>query len=1084
MIEKNEHHHNFNNKNEELEYYKSKYESFFKELVKYQLKVKSLENSNNRLREKVSNYLNINSSKNTNNCESNFLTVSEFKKLWEYIVKTELIETFDFCINEYILIANLCQDIMLLVYEECKQYINNKFIEVLNCLNLGKISKDKREEIYSNFLPFFRDNFNKIFVFSDNFSETINSKLLLIIKEYDYNRDIINENTIETEEKDENNKDINANYISKLKEKINQNNFNNLIKSFYKICIYMILHEPPLNFDLEQYSKRKLKYFYFNNYDFINVDGFIKEKDPCIMLLSAPLIRNKFNFHNLRAPSYLVYNANKEIIDECQKKKNEEEKDMENMDNEKLMEFEGTNDEYIDDNKKNKTFEGKYIKINNRKDSPINNKILDESSSNKIHMKSSQNIIKSNAVYNNSIKFKDKKSKVKNDINILTNHSTNKTSKSSKINEISSNSIDSKILYIVSQPNKIKTNSKCNQTTLVQNYINNKGNTNSNSNYNIKKKNNKYKYSLSSSTGNIGVEIKKKNADNNKEGNNKKNNPQNDETIYGIIMENLNKLKETKLKEYYINNKNKNATKNKNSNYCIKNHIYTNIKNMPYTTNNRMTIRKNNHTSNTNSNHLDLILNKKISLSPSNLFKSNESYNNSTDVNYPSSPKNEKYKNYNSFTHLLKFSNMNSISSSNKPIISSQGSTTYNNLVLKGIKNIFETNINKSKNIKNSCNNINYIMNHKINNNVANINSNHSSNVTKNNFNPISNRKKYISYNTKNENKSELKERHSLNNYLSNKSNTSNSKQKTYNNNQRNSNIIKNKNNSQKNKKMQKKIIKNSIIISEGNIYNQKYYNCKKINNNIKNKNANLNNNRHKNNNISNNKIKKTNNYITYNYNIKNKENIYYSNNFNEESNMFKFSLNNTYVQKTINKSTSPESNYLNNNNNNLNDINEQNNILLHRNSNTTLYNNYFTSERENNLSTNKNNQKSFHEAKKTKRKISNNNYNTNTNNYIKNNKSKMNKHKENVIKYIKSIKLVNKYRTTNKKREGEINNQSILGLNQIYKNSKYNLQKPINSLPMEKYVKTEENNKKTPFKDIVTNNKFNKENKRQMNLK
>ena len=63
MIEKNEKVCQFNNKKEELEYYKSKYESFFKELVKYQLKVKSLENSNNKLREKVSNFLNLNSTK-------------------------------------------------------------------------------------------------------------------------------------------------------------------------------------------------------------------------------------------------------------------------------------------------------------------------------------------------------------------------------------------------------------------------------------------------------------------------------------------------------------------------------------------------------------------------------------------------------------------------------------------------------------------------------------------------------------------------------------------------------------------------------------------------------------------------------------------------------------------------------------------------------------------------------------------------------------------------------------------------------------------------------------------------------------
>ena len=1062
MIEKNEQLHNFNNKNEELEYYKSKYETFFKELVKYQLKVKSLENSNNKLREKVSNFLNINSSKNNSNSVTNFLTPKEFKNLWEYIIKTELIETFDFCINEYILITNLCQDIMLLVYDECKKTIHNKFIEVLNCLNLGKISKEKREEMFNNFLPFFRENFNKIFIFSENFSKIINNKLISIIKEYDYNRDIINENIME-EYKDIDG--IKGVYINKIKEKINQNNFNNLIKNFYKICIYMILHEPPLNFDLEKYSKRKLKYFYYNNSDFINVDGFIKENNPCIMLLSAPLLKNKYNFYNLRAPVYLIDNINKEVIDECEMKKNNIEKI--NSDN-VYIEFDDLNEAYFNNEKKNKTFEEKHLKIQNKKESPTNNKKYNESESSKVYIKSCQNIIKTTGVYNNPIKNKENKYNKINDINIKANHSIDKSIKSIKMTELNSNSIDSKILYVVSQPNTINKNNKQNPTDIAQNYMKNIDKINNNMH---KKNNNNYKYFLSSSTGNIGVEIKKNSENNNEINYSKINIPQNEQNVYDVIMGNLNKLKETKLKEYYINNKNKskNGNKNKNSKYCIKNHIYSNIKNMPYTTNNRMTIKKNNFI-NTNSQHFNLFSDKKISPSPSNLFKSCETYNDSKDINNPPSPQNEKYKNYNSFTHLLKFSNMNSISSSNTPIISSQGVTNYNNLVLKGIKNNFENNSNKSKITKNSSNNINY-SNYKLNfNNISNTNSTHSSNVTKNNFNPLSNRKKYISDLKNNENKSEIKERYSLNNYIKNKSNTSNSNPKMYNNNQRNSNFT----TSKLNKKNQKKHIKSNIIMSEGNNYNMKY-NCKKINNNIKNKNGNLSNkNRYKNNNISN-KIKKNNKYITYN-NIKTKENFYFNNNFNEESNLFRFSPNNTFVQKTINKSSSPENNYLKNNKNNIND----NNAYLHRNSNTTLYNNYFTSENEINLSSNKNNQQSFLVAKKTKRKVSNNNNNHNiyTNNYIKNNKNKINNNKENVIKYIKSIKLVNKYSISNKKREGEIHSQNMLGLKQIYKNSKYSFQKPINSFPMEKYIKTEENNKGTPYKEITMNNKFNRENK------
>ena len=1119
MIDKNEQLCCFNNKKEELEYYKSKYESFFKELVKYQLKVKSLENSNNKLREKVSNFLNLSTTKNNNNSEENFLTPVEFKKLWEYIIKTELIETFDFCINEYILISNLCQDIMLLVYEECQKKINNKFIEVLNCLNLGKISKNKREEIYNNFLPFFRENFNN---FSDNFLDIINNKLLSVIKEYNYSKDIMygieNDNN-NTKQGKINNKDINNIFINKIKEKITENNFSNLIKSFYKICIYMILHEPKLTFDLQKYSQRKMKYFYFNENDFINVDGFIKENNPCIILLSAPLLKNKFNFHDLRAPVYILDNADKNIIEECERNKKN---NLENIEFNLENISDGIDDEYINNNKKNKTFEEACIKNNwNKKESPKNNKGLNNSNINKTFINSCNNIIKNNGVYNdidlcsNNPKLinenNEYKSKKIYDKGIKINNSVDKPS---KINEINSNSIDSKILYVISQPNTINKSNNQNPANIAQNYINNIDKANANNIY--KNKNNKY--FLSSSSGNIGIRINEK-YEGDKEcnqNNNKINNLQNEQNIYDVIMGNLNKLKETKLKEYYINNKkkNKNGIKNKNSNYCIKNHIYMNIKNMPNTANNRFTTKKNNFL-HTNSQHFDLILDKKISPSPSNLFKSYETYNDSSEINNPS-PKNDQYKNYNSFTHLLKFSNMNSICSSNSPILSSQN-TPYNNLVLKGIKNNFDNN-NKKK-AKHSSSNINYKTNYKINNkinfnnisNTNNANSIHSSNVTKNNFNPLSNRKKYISHiknndNKSKENKSEIKERCSLNNYLkienktNNKNKNNSNKINIYNNIQRNSNVVTNKtNNIKKNKKIQKNNIKNSILISEGNNYNQQNLNlninCKKINNNIKNKNNNLNNkNRYKNNNSNNNNNKNNNKYNITNKNytiFKNNNNIKIKgiqcinkNNINEESNLFKFSPNNTYIQKTINKSSSPDNKYIKNKKNKNNDINDKNNILFHRNSNTTLYNKYFTSESENNISSNKNNQhqqQSFQVVKKTKRKVSNNNHSTYTNNYIKKNKNNINKHKEKVIKYIKTIKLVNKYGTNNKK-ESENLNQNFFGLKQIYKNSKYNLKKPINSLPIEIYVKTEENNKENNFKEMPINKKYIKDKENEQN--
>ena len=1099
MTEKNEQLCHFNNKKEELEYYKSKYESFFKVLIKYQLKVKSLEKSNNKLREKVSNFLNKDSTNNNNNIENNFLTPSEFKNLWEYIIKTELIETFDFCINEYKLIANLCQDIMLLVYEECKKSINKKFIEVLNCLNLGKISKDKREKMYNNFLPFFRENFNKIFTFSENFLSIINTKLLSIILDYNYTNDIINANIINNDNSindnsiKDNNTDNNY-YLNKLKEIIKGNNFDIVIKSFYKICIYMLLHEPILNFDLQKYSQRKLHYYYFNKNDFINVDGFITDNSPCIILLSAPLLKNKFNFHNLRSPVYIIHNPNKYILDECEKNKNKDNLlDKKNDDiiySDRIIKLNNRQDECPKNYKRNKTFEEKQSKIYANKGKSLKKKeIFNNEKSNQIKRKT-------NEEYDNINISQDINLNLQKYIKIERNKEQLTKNKSMKINnDILFNSLDNKLLYVVSQQSSMENNNNYNPSDVVQNYINA---------YEKRKNSNL----ISSSTGNFDVGKKQKNEfdkdNSNCNINNKINDLQIEQNINDIIMENLNKIKGTKLKEYYINNKKKKkkGIRNKNSKYYIKNNIYTNIKNLPNTTNNRILSKKNNYI-HSNSQYFDLFSDKKISPSPSNLFKSYESFNDSSETNHISSPKNERCKNHNSFTHLLHFSNANSNLPVNAPKTSQN--MIYNNLVLKVIKNNFNIN-NIRKNIQNSTNNINYNLNNKINFNNISINSNsiHNSFLTKNSFNHSSNRQKYISHIKNNENKSEIRERSSSNNYLkaqkNNNSSISNKQSFNSNNNIRYSIIKNNTNNTKKGKKVHKQIIKNSKIISEGkNNINQIYFNnCNRINKNDRNKNVNLYNKKNSYKNINKNhlifnnnfnKTNKTNNYTINKNNSNNNINITVkgkNNNFNQENKLFKFYQSNKYIQNSKNKSTSPtEKNYSKKlSKNNLNEDKEKNNCLFHRNSNANLYNKYFTSESLNNLSAEKNNQKSFHAIKKVKKKVSNNSHIIDANNY---NSIKKSKHKNKVIKYIKSIKMMNKLGNNSKivnpgsrMWEGYKMNDNIFGLKQIYKNPKYSLQKPINSLPMEIYAKTEENNKETAFNEKYILKKYNNKNERK----
>ena len=242
---------------------------------------------------------NIDNLNNYIDSSGNFYTPNEFKELWETIINTELIDLFDFCIKDYVLIANLCQDILLLVYEESKIIIERKFSEILKCLNLEKKSTDKKNRIYSKFLPFFQENFNDIFLNVDSSLNTLHNKLINTLNEYPNN-----------------------NFKNILQKNIKEKYFDNLIKSFFKICIYMLLHDPILTFDLVKLSKRKLIYCFYNKNNFINVEGFGNDKSPCIIILPPPLIKNKFPFNGLKPAVYIISESNENIIKECEFNKN------------------------------------------------------------------------------------------------------------------------------------------------------------------------------------------------------------------------------------------------------------------------------------------------------------------------------------------------------------------------------------------------------------------------------------------------------------------------------------------------------------------------------------------------------------------------------------------------------------------------------------------------------------------------------------------------------------------------------------------------------------------------------------------
>ena len=349
----------FSNSKEELEYYKSTYKSNAEELLSCKSKIKDLENINNKLKEKMNQT--FNNKITANESSKVFFTEKEFKKQWESIIQTELIDCFDFCIKEYKLIANICQDLMLLVYEETKKIIDLKCNELLNLMNIPKTSKDKKESFYSQMLPFFRENFNKIFELKDDKIQNIKNKLNSIVNQYNFISELklINFQTNSRSISDSDNINNNNNDIKNIIEnKIKGNNFEEIIKSFYTICLYMILHDPILSFDIDKYPQRKLIYCFYNKKEHINLEGFGNDRTPCIIILQPPAIKKIFAFNGLRPAVYILteISINSDIYNQClffEKKKEED----------KLNKLK----EYQEDNKDNKNYiNDDNIKYNNK----------------------------------------------------------------------------------------------------------------------------------------------------------------------------------------------------------------------------------------------------------------------------------------------------------------------------------------------------------------------------------------------------------------------------------------------------------------------------------------------------------------------------------------------------------------------------------------------------------------------------------------------------------------------------------------------------------------------------------------------
>jgi len=228
-----------------------------------------------------------------NNTSITFYLPSEFKSNWENLLKDKLIDGFESLYDNFFWLSHIVQDTMKCVYEESNNVIRNKIKEMLNLFNI----KDENIEKYlDQFRNFFQEHFFSIFIFTDDFLIKIKESLLTITKEY---------------------KDFPL--INELESDLQSKSFKIMIQTSFKLTMYMLLHDPLLTLKIEPYQTREIKYLFYEKGEYINIDGFEKSKTPCVVILSAPLLRNNYPYQGIKPAVLIIPNPTDTIKQECSK---------------------------------------------------------------------------------------------------------------------------------------------------------------------------------------------------------------------------------------------------------------------------------------------------------------------------------------------------------------------------------------------------------------------------------------------------------------------------------------------------------------------------------------------------------------------------------------------------------------------------------------------------------------------------------------------------------------------------------------------------------------------------------------------
>ena len=193
----------------------------------------------------------------------------------------------------------MVQDFCLLCFDTARQFLKDRNKQVLQSLNIPA-SSDKEKALSKCLSAFYQDNAEKIFSLTDDLFQTFCAsykKKCLEILSHIYNNDFGNFlEELEVNEKLQQLFEVREEYMSCLESLLLSDDFKKSARTYFSLCIYMLLNDPPLKVPIDNFKNRKFLYKSFQKSDFVCIDGFAKEGSPAMVILPSVMRNNQIYF--------------------------------------------------------------------------------------------------------------------------------------------------------------------------------------------------------------------------------------------------------------------------------------------------------------------------------------------------------------------------------------------------------------------------------------------------------------------------------------------------------------------------------------------------------------------------------------------------------------------------------------------------------------------------------------------------------------------------------------------------------------------------------------------------------------------